>query len=99
MAGKILINFEEMDAAALELDNLERELDALNQRMNALNGRLQLAYEGESARAFDSFVNEVARPNLLRVEDMCRQTALGIRRTLSEFDSADTTLSGTFAGR
>ena len=98
MAGIIKVSVEEMQAAATRSDQLAQKIAECRQECIALNQQLQGAYEGESARAFDEFINATAAPILERTSEMCSDTARGIRHTCEQFTQADSTLSGTFRG-
>ena len=96
--AQIKVSVEEMGVAANRCDTLANKIEECRQECIALNQQLQAAYEGESARAFEDFVNSTATRVLGQCSEMCSETARGIRHTCEQFSQADRTLSGTFRG-
>jgi WXG100 family type VII secretion target len=88
---------EEMLGAAGRCDRLAEQIQECYAEMNRINVDLQGMYEGESARAFDSFVTSTAAPSLRSVSGMCEDTARGLRHTVEQFQQADSGLSGVFS--
>ena len=99
MAGPTLkVSVEEMQSAASRCQQLEQKIAECRQELVAMNQQLQGMWEGESARAFEEFVNGTAAPILGRCSEMCADTARGITQTCQQFADADKTLSGAFKG-
>ncbi|MCL2596027.1 MAG: WXG100 family type VII secretion target [Promicromonosporaceae bacterium] len=95
MSG-IRVSPEQMDAAAREIDGLADRIGQCRADALRLNQTLQAAYDGKSAQAFDQFITGTASTALQNMSNMCAETARGIRHTLTQFTSADSTLAGVF---
>ena len=92
----IRVSPEQMNAAATQIDGLAQRIAECRADAIRLNQTLQAAYDGKSAQAFDQFITGTASTALQNMSSMCTETARGIRHTLTQFTSADSTLAGVF---
>ena len=92
----IRVSVEEMQAASTRCNQLAEKIAECKQECIALNNQLQSAWEGQSAAAFDEFVQGTATRVLDQCSDMCAQTSQAITHTCNQFSEADGALSQTF---
>jgi len=94
--AEIHVSVEEMLAAASSCNQLSQEIAECKRKCVELNARLQGSMKGQTAVAFDEFVNGKAVPFLNECSEMCAQTSQAITHTCNQFTEADSTLSAAF---
>jgi len=92
----IRVSVEEMQSAATRCNQLSEKIAECKAECIALNNQLQSAWEGQSAAAFDEYVQGTASRVLDECSQMCAQTGQAITHTCNQFTEADGTLSSTF---
>jgi uncharacterized protein YukE len=94
--AEIYVSVEEMSAAATSCNQLAQEIAECRRKCIELNTRLQSCMKGQTAVAFDEYIQGKAAPYLNECSEMCAQTAAAITHTCTQFTEADQTLSTAF---
>lgn len=92
----IRVSVEEMHTAAARCQQLSEKIAECKAECIALNTQLQSCFEGQSARAFDEYVQGTATRVLDECSNMCAETSRAITHTCNQFTDADNSLSSTF---